>query len=91
MVTALLDPAWGITKESMIDQLRAQGVDARPFFYPLSTLPAYGGLPISPNPVAQAISPYGLNLPSALILTPEQVDYVCTTFRAIIKDLTSTA
>ncbi len=80
MVTAILDPKYGLTKEAMIDGLKQKQIDARPFFYPLSSLPAYkeiGLIPIK-NPIASTLSPWGINLPSALNLTREQVEYTTT-------------
>ncbi len=78
MVTAILDEKLGIKKEEAIAGLKPKSIDARPFFYPLSSLPAYEE--ISPqskesNPIASTLSPFGINLPSALNLTQEQVKY----------------
>jgi perosamine synthetase len=86
MITALVDPARGIGKAALMDALSAKGIDTRPFFHPLSSLPAYAGRPQAAgararNVNAYAISPWGINLPSALALTEAQVDYVCEAFR----------
>lgn len=84
MVTVVLDPALGWEKESLGRALQAEGIDTRPFFYPLSAMPAFASERRTleareRNPVAYAISPYGLNLPSSLSLTEAQVDFVCRT------------
>lgn len=89
MVTAVLDPGLGWTKEKLIPALREQGVDCRPFFYPLSMLPAYAAFPATKgakerNVNSYAISPYGVNLPSALIITEEQVKFVAGRLKAIL-------
>jgi perosamine synthetase len=63
----------------MIERLKEQSIDARPFFYPLSTLPAYQGVLPEPQPqntVSLSLSPLAVNLPSALNLTQKQVIYV---------------
>ena len=88
MVTVVLDPALGWTKEKLIPALREHSIDCRPFFYPLSMLPAYESFPTAAaararNSAAYAVSPYGVNLPSALSLTEEQVAFVS----AKLKDL----
>ena len=54
-------------------RLRQQGVDVRPFFYPLSAIPAFRDTPEAAkaqktNKVAYCVSPYAINLPSALSL-----------------------
>lgn len=82
MSTVVLDPALGIRKEPLMAALRERGIDTRPFFYPLSSLPAYADHPQAErararNRVAYAISPHGVNLPSPLNLTEQQADYVC--------------
>jgi perosamine synthetase len=89
MVTAILDEKLAVKKEDMIERLKEKGIDARPFFYPLSTLPAYQGVLPEPQPqntVSLSLSPFAVNLPSALNLTEIQVNYVadsltkCLTF-----------
>lgn len=89
MVTAIIDPSFGITKEKLIYLLREHGIDSRPFFYPLSSLPPYEHLDQAKvarelNKVSYQISPYGINLPSALNLTREQVKFVCDTLKKIL-------
>jgi perosamine synthetase len=92
MTTVLLDPELGISKETLVPQMRARGVDVRPFFYPLSMIPAFRDTPEaararSGNLVSQRLSPYGVNLPSALNLDRETVQTVCNELRATIGDL----
>ena len=90
MVTAVLAERLGLRKERVMELLGAQGIDCRPFFHPLSSLPAYAGTPQaeaarSRNPVSYALSPYGINLPSALNLTRDQVRRVGVTVRAVVS------
>jgi perosamine synthetase len=78
MTTVVLDPGLGVTKEVLLPRLQEQGVGSRPFFYPLSALPAFRDTPEAArardaNAIAYAISPYGVNLPSALSLTQADV------------------
>jgi perosamine synthetase len=84
MVTVIWDAAWGIDKNALQLQLDADGIDTRPFFHPLSSLPAYRNAPSAQgarerNPVAYDIASRAINLPSALNLTEDQVDRVCRT------------
>jgi perosamine synthetase len=90
MVTAILDPAVWPARDAVISRLREEGVDCRPFFHPLSSLEAYAGHPSAVgardrDPVAYAISPRGLNLPSGMNMTAELVDRVCACLRAIVR------
>lgn len=96
MVTAILDPRLGITKTEMMETLAHSGIDCRPFFNPLSSIPAYDGsaqsqLARKKNRVAYELSPYGINLPSGLNLTQELVEYVCRQVKAAVSGITSEA
>lgn len=89
MVTAVLDAARGVPKEEMIARLSTCGIDSRPFFYPLSFLPAYAHTEAARqararNKVSYQVAPWGLNLPSAMNLTQSQVEYVCEAFKAAL-------
>jgi perosamine synthetase len=84
MVTVILP---GLPKEQMIVELRKQGIDCRPFFYPLSTLPAYANLEAARKthaPVTAAKSPFGLNLPSALCLERSQVHHAAQVLKELV-------
>jgi len=83
ITTAIVSPRYGLTKEAMVKHLAARGVAGRPFFYPISSMPPYvrycqGKSMAQVNPVAYAIAPYGICLPSAYALTEPDVDDVCT-------------
>jgi perosamine synthetase len=76
-----------MTKLKAIDELQKLGLPARPFFYPLSSLPAYEGAESvyrSRNPIAYDISVRGINLPGALIMTEEQIEKVANGVRSIL-------
>lgn len=80
-ITALLiGKSYKMTKLDAMAKLQAIGLPARPFFYPLSSLPAYPDQePIYKprNPVAYDICNRGINLPGALIMTEDQIDAIC--------------
>jgi perosamine synthetase len=90
MVTAVLEPNLGWTKEKVILALREHDIDCRPFFYPLSMLPAYHSSPAAVaararNSASYAVSPYGINLPSALSLTEDDVAFVASRFKILLR------
>ncbi len=89
MVTVILDPSYGMRKEQLMDLLSQEGIDSRPFFHPLSTLPAYQGNAAAQrwrarNQVSHTLSPFGLNLPSGLNLTADLVGRVAATLKRIL-------
>jgi len=89
MVTAVLDPMLEWPKEKLMAEFDAEGIDSRPMFHPLSSLPAYEGqaeaaVARKRNAVSYRLSPWGINLPSAMNLTYEQVQRVAETLRRIL-------
>ena len=87
-ITALVfGHSHGMTKEESMKKLAELGLPARPFFYPLSMLPAYGSREAefrSVNPRAYDISNRGINLPGAMNLTDEQIARMCDGIRTIL-------
>lgn len=89
MVTAILNQNLAISKEELIIALNRDGIDCRPFFYPLSSIPAYGDLPQAQkaragNKVAYGLSPYGINLPSSSEMTKDHVRTVCRRIKQLL-------
>src|SRR3989440_621160 len=90
MITVMLDPSLGIEKSHLQRELTARNIDSRPFFNPLSSIPAYRETVQARearerNRVSYRICPYGINLPSALNLTKQQVSYVCDVLRTVLE------
>lgn len=89
MVTPVWEASYGIEKFEMMRKLSEAGIESRPFFAPLSSLPAYAGTPAAvagarDNRVAYSLSARAINLPSALCLTREDVEQVSRAFKAIL-------
>lgn len=90
MASVVLDPSLGWEKERLGAALARHGIDTRPFFYPLSAMPAFEGHARTleareRNRVAYGLAPYGLNLPSSLRLTEEEVDFICRTLSDLLS------
>jgi perosamine synthetase len=86
MATIVWDERHGFDKRHAATRLREQGIDTRPIFSPLSSLPAYRNRAEidwkSRNPTSYRIGQSGLNLPSSLLLAENEADLVC---RAVQK------
>jgi perosamine synthetase len=72
-----------------MEKMSERNIDCRPFFHPLSSIPAYqdteqARLARVRNQVSYRTGAYGLNLPSALNMTEEKVRFVCATLREIL-------
>jgi perosamine synthetase len=90
MVTAVLDPSLGLRKEEVMEALAAQSIESRPFFYPLSSMEAFGESPgvreaKRENPTAYSLAPFGVNLPSSLTLSRGDVARVADTVGALVR------
>jgi perosamine synthetase len=81
MVTGLFPEACG-TKFDIIRRLSEAGIDSRPIFSPLSSLPAYAATASAlgaqnRNPVAYRIGARGVNFPSGFNLDADAVARIC--------------
>jgi perosamine synthetase len=90
MITLILDEKFGLQKKQLMDLLAKQNIDSRPFFHPLSAIPAYENseqarLARKRNVNSHRISPWGINLPSALNLTEQKVKFVCDVLKNILR------
>jgi perosamine synthetase len=90
MVTVVLDPGHGLRKERLMELLDERGIDTRPFFFPLSSIPAYRDTEQAArarerNRVSYRVTPYGLNLPSGMNMTEEKVAYVCEALKGVLR------
>ncbi len=72
-----------IDRDQLMKDMEERGIETRPFFYPMHSLPPYydeeGDRAF---PVTTDLSARGINLPSSASLTREDVDYVC----AVLKE-----
>ncbi len=78
-----------LNKLDAIKRMGDLGLPMRPFFYPLSSLPAYPGMETrfkSRNPRAYDIGARGVNLPGAFTVTENQIHQVCDGIRTILGE-----
>ncbi len=90
MVTAVVDESFGLDKFALMAGMDAKGIDTRPFFTPLSELPAFAGRSaakrfMSPASTASQISRRAINLPSGYNLDEAKVDRVCRAFCEVLQ------
>ena len=84
MVTVVVAKKYKINKEKLMEGFLKYNIQVRPFFYPLSSLPAINRE--ADTPVAFDISSRGINLPCGLNITEKQIDYVCKTLIKLLKN-----
>ena len=87
--TAVFTEQSGLSKEAALKAMIDKGIQARPFFFPLSILPAYPGREEAgrrDNPIAYDVSSRGVCLPSAHIITDDQINTVCDMIHDLIEE-----
>ncbi|MFN3406803.1 MAG: DegT/DnrJ/EryC1/StrS family aminotransferase, partial [Caldimicrobium sp.] len=85
MVCLVLENDFGLSRDELMLKLKEKGIDTRPFFYPISEMPMYGGKAI--NKVTKEVSERGLNLPSGPNLRKEDVVWIAENIIRIIGNL----
>ncbi|SCM79287.1 Perosamine synthetase [uncultured Pleomorphomonas sp.] len=80
MPTAVFAPGTGVTRERLQAAFAAENIDARVFFWPLSSLPPFEAKP--ENTVSYDLPGRAINLPSYHDLTDTEIERVCEVVRA---------
>lgn len=78
-----------VKKQHMMQSLEHMGFPSRPFFYPLSLLPAFGAKTEAGrinSPVAYDISERGINLPCAFTVDEKQIAKFAAAISTILKN-----
>jgi perosamine synthetase len=76
---SILTPSQTV-RDAMMHRLSMKGIDTRPFFCPMSSLPPFTGDRTN-APVSRDLSERGLNLPSGPLLTESEIDFVADSVR----------
>ena len=72
-------------RDNVMDALRLCGIDSRPVFYPLHTMPPYLKYKRSNCELAENMSQQGICLPSSATLTKDDLDYICVKLLGILS------
>ena len=70
-----------LRRNCLMEALRAKGVDTRPYFYPMSDMPYFQ---TADTPVAHEVARIGLNLPTFVGLTRNDIDYICSAITTFV-------
>lgn len=89
LFTVELDSGWPARDEVMV-KLAERGIETRPVFYPIHTLPPYRS-PQSSFPIAEKIAANGMNLPTWYGLTEEMVAMICEALATIREEFSRKA
>ena len=81
MPTVVFSPETGVTRDALLERFKAEDIDARVFFHPLSSLPMFPTRRENLN--SYKIPPRALNLPSYHDMTNLDLDRVVEVLRCI--------
>lgn len=81
LFTIRITPAFKHSRDAVITQLKKNGIDSRPTFYPLPSLPMYQTHERFPQ--AHRAFATGLSLPSSVNLTKRDISYICTAIKKL--------
>lgn len=84
MTSILLKKEIKISREDFRNRLKTKNIDTRPVFPSISQYP-YWEVKQAQQPISALIAESGINLPSGVCLTKEEVDYVCDCIIDILK------
>ncbi|QFT91354.1 Putative pyridoxal phosphate-dependent aminotransferase EpsN [Roseovarius sp. THAF9] len=82
MPTVVFDESLGIRRDAILSVFRAAQIDARVFFYPLSSQPMFQ--PVPDNETAWSICERAINLPSFHAMTDADIARVCKVIRDLL-------
>jgi perosamine synthetase len=76
---------FGISRDRLMQRLDELGIETRPFFIPIHTLPPYQeswSRCRRPLPLTESLAASGLNLPTYAALSEADMDRICATLRS---------
>lgn len=87
MTSVVLDEQWP-DRDLVMEKLADAGIETRPFFYPMHTLPIYCKSARGQGyPISEKVAARGINLPSSAKLTEEDVGYICDQLIRILQTI----
>lgn len=86
MTSVVFDEHGPVPRDTVMARLADAGIETRPFFHPMHTLPMYQHLAKERSfPVAERLAVHGINLPSSATLSDEDVAFVCDQLAQILE------
>lgn len=85
LYSVVIEDSYGITRDELIQKLREKGIESRPFFMPIHSMPPYEMCTHGNLEVTEELYNKGINLPSSVGLTRKDIDLVCEAIREFGK------
>jgi perosamine synthetase len=83
--TLVIGESYNIKAIEIINRLSKKNIPARPFFYPLTSMPAYKMFALNSNPNCASISSRGITLAAHYLLKNDEIDLISQEIISILK------
>jgi perosamine synthetase len=78
LYTCMLKPNSPFTRDELIDYLGSIGIETRPVFFPINTMPPYKEFAKKSDlRVSENLSKIGISFPSSVNLSNEEIEFIC--------------
>lgn len=77
LYSIMVEDDYGITRDELIVKLKEKGIESRPFFMAVHEMPPYKDCKHGDMTVTKELCDKGVNLPSSISLTREEIKYIC--------------
>ena len=77
LYSILVEKEFPISRDGLLDVLKQNGIGARPFFMPVHEMPPYINCKKGDMKFTKEVSALGINLPSSVNLTEQEIKDVC--------------
>ncbi len=85
LYSILVEDEYGITRDELVNALKEEGIEARPFFMAVHEMPPYKDCKAGDMSVTKDICSRGINLPSSVGLKKSEIKLVCDIIKKYIK------
>ncbi|EES90707.1 LegC family aminotransferase [Clostridium botulinum] len=83
LYSILVEDDFKVTRDELIKILSENGIESRSFFMPVHDMPPYVDCLHGSMDVTNEISAKGINIPSSVSLTKENIEFICSVIKSI--------
>ncbi|MEG0297765.1 MAG: aminotransferase class I/II-fold pyridoxal phosphate-dependent enzyme [Clostridium sp.] len=85
LYSILVEDEFPISRDELLEVFKENKIGARPFFMPVHDMPPYVGCKAGDMSITMEVSARGINLPSSVSLTEEEIREVCRVIKSVVK------
>ncbi|QCX32360.1 LegC family aminotransferase [Caloramator sp. E03] len=83
LYSILIEDGFPVSRDELIKIMFEEGIETRPFFIPVHTMPPYKNCRCGDLSITDEVSLKGINLPSSVSLKKEEIKKICEVLRNI--------